>query len=83
MLTAEAKKSLIIYPRNTANTRTSSTSSNNEPVDDSWESLKDYAVQVKDVIRKNDPDNIILMGCPTGTRTSTLWPSRPYKGTAT
>ena len=36
----------------------------NEPVDDSWESLKIYAKTIIDEIRKYDPDNIILMGCP-------------------
>lgn len=36
----------------------------NEPVEDSWESLKNYATTVIAAIRKNDPDNIILMGCP-------------------
>lgn len=36
----------------------------NEPIEDSWESLKQYATTVSNAIRKNDPDNIILMGCP-------------------
>jgi len=36
----------------------------NEPVNDSWEDLKDYATAVMSEIRKYDPDNIILMGCP-------------------
>ncbi len=36
----------------------------NEPVNDSWESLKDYAREVITEIRRYDPDNIILMGCP-------------------
>lgn len=36
----------------------------NEPVDDSWESLKTYAKTIIDEIRQYDPDNIILMGCP-------------------
>ncbi len=36
----------------------------NEPVNDSWDSLKDYATAVIGEIRKHDPDNIILMGCP-------------------
>ena len=36
----------------------------NEPVEDSWESLKQYATTVIKAIRANDPDNIILMGCP-------------------
>ena len=36
----------------------------NEPVEDSWDDLKQYAQTVIQEIRKYDPDNIILMGCP-------------------
>lgn len=36
----------------------------NEPVEDSWESLKQYAKEIITEIRRYDPDNIILMGCP-------------------
>ena len=36
----------------------------NEPVEDSWPALKEYATTVIKAIRANDPDNIILMGCP-------------------
>lgn len=36
----------------------------NEPIDDSWESLKVYHKTIIDEIRKFDPDNIILCGCP-------------------
>lgn len=36
----------------------------NEPVEDSWESLKQYASEIITEIRKYDSDNIILMGCP-------------------
>lgn len=36
----------------------------NEPVEDSWESLKDYATAVINEIRKYDQDNIVLVGCP-------------------
>lgn len=36
----------------------------NEPVEDSWDDLKQYAQTVIREIRKYDPDNIILMGCP-------------------
>ncbi len=53
----------------------------NEPIDDSWPELKTYATRVIDVIRKNDPDNIILMAPPTGTKTSTWWPNRPSRAT--
>lgn len=36
----------------------------NEPVEDSWQSLKQYHKAVIDEIRRYDPDNIILCGCP-------------------
>ena len=36
----------------------------NEPVEDSWDDLKAYATRVTQAIRANDPDNLILMGCP-------------------
>ncbi len=36
----------------------------NEPIEDSWDDLKAYASTVIAEIRKYDPDNIILMGCP-------------------
>lgn len=35
----------------------------NEPVEDSWESLKTYHKTIIDEIRRHDPDNIILCGC--------------------
>lgn len=36
----------------------------NEPDDESWADVKAYSEEVIKVIRKNDPDNIILVGCP-------------------
>lgn len=36
----------------------------NEPVHDSWEKVKEYSIEVIKAIRKNDPDNVILVGCP-------------------
>ncbi len=36
----------------------------NEPVEDTWQSLKQYHKTVIDEIRRYDPDNIILCGCP-------------------
>ena len=36
----------------------------NEPVNQSWESLKVYAREVITEIRKYDPSNVILVGCP-------------------
>jgi endoglucanase len=35
----------------------------NEPVNDSWEVIKSYSVEVIKIIREYDPDNIILVGC--------------------
>ncbi|KAF2519566.1 glycoside hydrolase family 5 protein [Flavobacterium salilacus subsp. salilacus] len=36
----------------------------NEPDAESWADVKAYSEEVIKVIRKNDPDNIILVGCP-------------------
>lgn len=36
----------------------------NEPVKDSWETVKKYSIEVIKAIREKDPDNIILVGCP-------------------
>jgi endoglucanase len=36
----------------------------NEPVNDSWEVIKNYSIEVIKTIREIDPDNIILVGCP-------------------
>ncbi|MBI9071902.1 MAG: glycoside hydrolase family 5 protein [Melioribacteraceae bacterium] len=36
----------------------------NEPVEDSWEDVKEYSVEVIKSIREHDPDNIILVGSP-------------------
>ena len=36
----------------------------NEPVEDTWADLKKYATEVIGEIRKYDPDNVVLVGCP-------------------
>jgi endoglucanase len=36
----------------------------NEPVDDSWDEVKAYSIDVIKTIRKYDPNNIILVGSP-------------------
>lgn len=36
----------------------------NEPMEDTWESVKEYSREVIAEIRKHDPDNIILVGSP-------------------
>lgn len=52
----------------------------NEPVEDSWESLKDYAREVITEIRRHDPDNIILMGCPHWDQDIHLVADSPLQG---
>ncbi|NMH27407.1 glycoside hydrolase family 5 protein [Flavobacterium silvaticum] len=36
----------------------------NEPDEESWPQVKAYAEKIIKTIRKNDPDNVILVGCP-------------------
>lgn len=36
----------------------------NEPIEDTWADLKLYALEIISEIRKYDPDNVILVGCP-------------------
>jgi endoglucanase len=36
----------------------------NEPVRDSWDTIKQYSIEVIKAIREHDPDNIILVGNP-------------------
>ena len=36
----------------------------NEPVEDSWEQVKSYSVEVIKTIRAIEPDAVILVGCP-------------------
>ena len=52
----------------------------NEPIDDSWESLKAYAKEIIAEIRKYDPDNIILMGCPHWDQDIHLVTENPIEG---
>lgn len=52
----------------------------NEPVNDSWESLKEYCQAVSAEIRKYDPDNVILMGCPHWDQDINLVAESPIKG---
>lgn len=52
----------------------------NEPVEDSWESLKEYSRAVIDEIRKYDPDNIILVGCPHWDQDIHLVAESPLQG---
>ena len=52
----------------------------NEPVDDTWESVKEYATELITEIRKNDPDNIILVGSPHWDQDLHLVADSPLQG---
>jgi endoglucanase len=52
----------------------------NEPDDENWEEVKAYSEEVIKVIRKNDPDNIILVGCPHWDQDINLPAADPIKG---
>jgi endoglucanase len=52
----------------------------NEPTrDQSWKEVKDYAVELISTIRKNDPDNIILVGNPEWDQRIDLVQQDPIK----
>ena len=52
----------------------------NEPVEDTWVSLKNYAQEVISEIRKWDADNIILVGCPHWDQDIHLVANSPLEG---
>lgn len=52
----------------------------NEPVEDSWSALKQYATVVAAEIRRHDPDNVILMGCPHWDQDIHLVADAPIEG---
>ena len=52
----------------------------NEPDYESWEEIKAYSEEVIKVIRKNDSDNIILVGCPKWDQDIHLPAANPIKG---
>ena len=52
----------------------------NEPVNDSWQDLKQYATEIITEIRRYDPDNIILMGCPHWAQDIDLVAASPLEG---
>lgn len=52
----------------------------NEPDDESWADIKSYSEQIIKIIRKNDPDNIILVGCPHWDQDINLPAADPIKG---
>ncbi|WP_292009527.1 cellulase family glycosylhydrolase [Chryseobacterium sp.] len=52
----------------------------NEPEKQSWEEIKKYSEEIIRVIRKNDPDNIILVGNPEWDQRIDLVQKDPIKG---
>ncbi|QOG04178.1 glycoside hydrolase family 5 protein [Flavobacterium sp. MDT1-60] len=52
----------------------------NEPDHESWPEIKAYAEEIIKVIRKNDPDNIILVGSPHWDQDVDLPAADPIKG---
>jgi endoglucanase len=52
----------------------------NEPDEETWPQVKAYSEEVIKVIRKNDPDNIILVGCPHWDQDIHLPAADPIKG---
>ena len=51
----------------------------NEPEKQSWDEVKIYAEDIIKTIRKNDPDNIILVGCPEWDQRIDLVQKDPIK----
>lgn len=52
----------------------------NEPVKDSWDTIKSYSIDVINTIRKYDPDNVILVGCPHWDQDIHLVADSPIEG---
>ncbi|PKB17827.1 glycoside hydrolase family 5 protein [Flavobacterium sp. 5] len=52
----------------------------NEPDYETWPEVKAYAEEVIKIIRANDPDNIILVGCPKWDQDVNLPAADPIKG---
>ena len=52
----------------------------NEPVNDSWQEVKNYSINVIKAIRKIDPDNIILVGTPHWAQDIHLAADDPIQG---
>ena len=52
----------------------------NEPIEDTWASMKRYATEVISEIRKYDPDNIILVGSPHWDQDIHLVADSPLEG---
>lgn len=52
----------------------------NEPVNDSWEEVKSYSIEIIEAIRKFDSDNIILVGNPHWCQDVHLVADNPIEG---
>lgn len=52
----------------------------NEPDYETWPAVKAYSEEIIKVIRANDPDNIILVGCPKWDQDVNLPAADPIKG---
>ena len=52
----------------------------NEPVEDTWTDVKKYATEVIGEIRKYDPDNLVLVGCPHWDQDIHLVAHSPLQG---
>jgi aryl-phospho-beta-D-glucosidase BglC (GH1 family)/lysophospholipase L1-like esterase len=52
----------------------------NEPEKESWEDVKNYSEEIIRTIRKNDTNNIILVGCPEWDQRIDLVQKNPIKG---
>lgn len=52
----------------------------NEPMEDTWDSVRDYATAVITEIRKYDPDNVILVGNPHWDQDLHLVAEKPLQG---
>ena len=52
----------------------------NEPDHETWWEVKNYAEEIIKIIRENDPDNIILVGCPHWDQDIDLPAEDPIQG---
>ena len=52
----------------------------NEPIEETWTSVKKYASEVISEIRRYDPDNIVLVGCPHWNQDIHLVTNSPLDG---
>jgi len=53
----------------------------NEPIDQSWDQVRQYSIQVVNAIRAIDPDNVILIGSPNWSQDVDIAAENPVPGT--